>query len=344
MIKELTNSIKATLYQRISSPLYGTYILSWLLYNWQATLPLLFGSKRFDERLVDFKAILIVGENSFVWCSLIAPMLITIAILLLQPLIQRYLYVYSEWNKSEGLKKRDKFSAETMLTLEQSNELRASVQKVQQFHQEIVKNKDEEITEYKRQLEARRRVIDEQTGRTAEYIEKLSKADSEKSELSAELATLKGGLENTAQNYKRLASLLSRQRNRTREIRQKLTPIGWYASRSLISEFPALVEVEVPFDGKQYKERFEKLLALSSDKKWAHTCYKLMIDGFGSSWNYDMADNYFDLLIKPYLKDFDTDNLTHLRRIWELNSQINERRRAGADLDLIDAIIKASVA
>ncbi|HGS4830468.1 TPA: hypothetical protein ACMDRH_003502 [Vibrio cholerae] len=104
MIKEITNSIKAALYQRVSSPLYGTYICSWLIYNWELVLPLMFGSKKFDERVLDLKSGISPEATGFEYKTIIVPLVITALLLALQPLLQRFIFIYTEWNRSEGLK------------------------------------------------------------------------------------------------------------------------------------------------------------------------------------------------------------------------------------------------
>lgn len=149
MIKEVTNSFKAALYQRISSPLYGTYIFSWVLYNWKIVLPLLFGSQNIDLRITEFTQSLEAINGGLRYDSVVVPMFVTGLILFLQPLMQRFLFIYAEWNKSEGLKKRDEFNSKTMLTLDQSNELRSSLQTANSFHQKVLENKDNEISEFK---------------------------------------------------------------------------------------------------------------------------------------------------------------------------------------------------
>ncbi|WP_412767853.1 hypothetical protein, partial [Vibrio anguillarum] len=75
MIKEITNSIKAALYQRVSSPLYGTYICSWAIYNWELVLPLMFGTKKFDDRLADFKIGLSPEATGFEYNTVLVPLL-----------------------------------------------------------------------------------------------------------------------------------------------------------------------------------------------------------------------------------------------------------------------------
>lgn len=50
-IRELLLSIRNTAFERISSPVTGSFVLSWFFCNWQAALLLLFGDDKFETRL-----------------------------------------------------------------------------------------------------------------------------------------------------------------------------------------------------------------------------------------------------------------------------------------------------
>ncbi|CAH6905437.1 hypothetical protein VCHA34P129_30043 [Vibrio chagasii] len=344
MIKEVTNSIKAALYQRVSSPLYGTYIFSWFLFNWDIVLPLLFGTADFDARLESFNASLYSAESGFLFATIFYPALMTALILGLQPLLQRYLFIYTEWNKSEGLKKRDKFSSETMLTLEQSNELRASVQKVQQFHQEVLKNKDAEIAEYKKQVELKETSNQKLSAKNLELIEASSASDTTLSEISSKLANSQTQLSELNNKYSRLSKILAKQRGRQHSLRQELTPDGIFANDIFLESIQKLINVDDNFSAKENSNIVEELLAVSSSERWKSTCYKLIIEGFGESWSYNMADTYFEVLIKPYLKNFNDELLNLLLREMNSNNQISDRNKAESDLRLVKAVIAAKAA
>ncbi|MBB1404810.1 TMF family protein [Pseudoalteromonas sp. SG44-5] len=344
MLKEITNSFKAALYQRVSSPLYGTYIFSWILYNWLVVLPLIFGVKKFDERLIDFKSGIVSPENGFIYSTVIMPMIITAVILLLQPILQRFHFIYTEWNKSEGLKKRDKFSSETMLTLEQSNELRSSVQKVQQFHQEVLKNKDNEIDEYKKLASLKDEGLSKQNTLNLELIEKASQAESAKSDLTSEIANRKSELAELESKYKRLSSIFSKQRKKQITLQANYNANTWFASKQLISEFPKIINFGEVYKLSDNVLYVEKMLSLSSSSEWIDACHRLIIEGFANSWNFNMADSYFDSLIRPYLNAFNHDNLGLLISRMNTNGQINGRNRASADLLEVQSAIKLKVA
>jgi hypothetical protein len=332
MIKEITNSFKAALYQRVSSPLYGTFIFSWLLYNWFVVLPLIFGSKVFDERINDFKSGMATSSDGFLYSTVLIPMIITAIILFLQPILQRFLFIYTEWNKSEGLKKRDQFSSETLLTLEQSNELRSSVQKIHQFHQEVSKNKDVEIVEYKKLATLKEEASGKQNAHNLELIEKSSRAESEKSELATEVANQKSEKAKFEANYKRLAGIFSKQRKRQISLRNKFNVNGWFANNELVTEFPKLINFGDDYKLDENVRLINDMLSISTTQVWIDSCHKLIIEGFSNSRSYKMSDEYFDKLIRPYLSSFNAENLTVLTSRMDTNGQINGRNRAKSDL------------
>jgi hypothetical protein len=340
MIKEITNSFKAALYQRVSSPLYGTYIFSWILYNWVIVLPLIFGSKVFDQRIIEFKTGMVSSDEDFLYSTVLIPMIITGVILLLQPILQRFHFIYAEWNKSEGLKKRDEFSSETMLTLEQSNELRSSVQKVQQFHQEVLKNKEEEIVEYKKLVTLKEEALTKLNVNNLELIEKASQAETAKSELATEVANQKSEKAKFIANYKRLSAIFSKQRKKQISLRNKFNVNGWFANKQLVTELPKLINFGDDYELKENVRFIDDMLSISTTQDWIDSCHRLIIEGFSNSWSYNMSDAYFDELIRPYLSSFNAENLKILISRMNTNSQINSRNRAESDLLEVKAAMK----
>ncbi|MCC4859758.1 hypothetical protein [Vibrio splendidus] len=326
MIKEVTNSIKATLYQRVNSPIYGTYIFTWCIYNWERLLKFVFGEGDFNIRLDAFKTSMYIGDD-FQYELIFYPVLATAMILFFQPLMLRYLFIYSEWNKSEGLKKRDVFTSETMLTLEQSNEIRSQMQKVHEFNQKIIENKNSEITELNSQVE---HVTSSKLGLEKENVKNVTliiEKDNQLSEMSLQLTTLEGDFSKLNSKYLRLFKILKRQRNITRN---KVSVINdWYVSKKFSDGFPEFVGVinETP---NEFEIR--QIINLSNVSEWRKACYFNLIYRFSRSSSFDNADYNFDTLIEPFLNDFDEDGLHLLLSLMRNNGQITDRRRAESDL------------
>ncbi|EGR3866439.1 TPA: hypothetical protein ACMDOQ_003572 [Vibrio cholerae] len=344
MIKEITNSIKAALYQRVSSPLYGTYICSWLIYNWEAVLPLIFGSKVFDQRVIDFKSRLSPEATGFEYDTITIPLVITFVLLVVQPLLQRFIFIYTEWNRSEGLKKRDKYSSETMLTLEQSNELRSSVQKFQQFHQEVLKNKEEEINEYKRQLESKDNTVNSINDSNLKLIEQKTELDSEKSALSVELATVRGQLADLESNYHRLGKILSNSRRAKRDLSARINTNGWFVNSSAIKELPQLVVLGANPSNPKRAAYLQNMKNVSTNIAWLSACNEVAIHGFSQVWSFNMADDYFTEIIRPNLQSMDEEQIHRLITVMENNGQISGRNRAASDMKIVRATLESRVA
>lgn len=340
MITEITNSIKAVLYQRISSPIYGAYIASWFICNWQLTFPLLFGNEKFDVRFEVFKAALICEDLTFDWSTLFFPFVITMLLLGLQPIAQRYVYIYTEWNKSEGLKKRDQYSSETMLTIEQSNELRESVKNIQQFNQDIIKNKELEIDQYKNQSKNQSKTIDQLNKSIIDLDGTLAQCESSRSDNSKEIAEKASKISELDNKYTRLSRILSKQRQRT--LRNKEKHSALFISKDLLKLLPLFIGVND--SGKLQKKDIQAakdVLSLSATTEWIEMCHKAMINRFSKCSSFDMADNYFDDLVKPYLKDMSVDNLEDLYETMQTNSQISDRRRGESDLETVGSVLKS---
>ncbi|MBF4258929.1 hypothetical protein EAY27_02920 [Vibrio anguillarum] len=344
MIKEITNSIKAALYQRVSSPLYGTYICSWAIYNWELVLPLMFGTKKFDDRLADFKIGLSPEATGFEYNTVLVPLLITATLLAIQPLLQRFIFIYTEWNRSEGLKKRDQYSSETMLTLEQSNELRSSVQKVQQFHQEVLRNKEEEVNEYKRQLDSKDNSFNSVNNNNLKLIEEKTELESEKSELSVAVATVEGELADLKSKYQRLSKLFTKSRQAKKNALQRINSDGWYVNQRVVDELPQLIVLGGSISDSKRAKYLENMRKVSGSPDWLYACNNIAIDGFSKVWSFNMADSYFSELIHPNLTTFDDEQIHHLIKVMESNGQIYDRNRAETDMKIVRATLDSRAA
>ncbi|OOV88098.1 DUF4200 domain-containing protein [Oceanospirillum linum] len=135
-MKELTNSLKAVLYSRVSSPIYSTFILAWCVYNWKAVLTLLFSEDKVADRITAVESML-SSNGSFDWCTLIVPVLTTIIFLAAKPAAESALFVLSARLKAWAEDRRDNYNKHRRLTLEQSqayaDEMNRSIERFNDF-------------------------------------------------------------------------------------------------------------------------------------------------------------------------------------------------------------------
>lgn len=110
MFEQFTNSIKATLYDRISNPLSNSFLFSWVLWNYKIVV-ILFSSLRPYEKINEidiFISTTIFKVNFYeplgYWCSngFLFPLLSALLYLYIYPIPSKI--IYEHW-----LKKRKNF-------------------------------------------------------------------------------------------------------------------------------------------------------------------------------------------------------------------------------------------
>lgn len=80
-VKEIADSVSDVVRERAKSPLFGSFLLSWLLWNWRAILFLLYS----QDDLTIANRVEIVGEMFTIWRSAIWPALTAIALIVFLP-------------------------------------------------------------------------------------------------------------------------------------------------------------------------------------------------------------------------------------------------------------------
>ncbi len=149
MIGEFRKSINAILYQRVASPLYGTFILSWLIWNWQPLYITLFVS---ESKLEANKLSYIVSNYNNVWNLIWWPLVSTLVILTLGQLIANGAFWLDEEFKNWRVKKRDDIQKNKMITVEESIELRTTIRNQNEEFQKFLSDKEAEVASYKSEV------------------------------------------------------------------------------------------------------------------------------------------------------------------------------------------------
>lgn len=149
MIDEIKKSISATLYERTTSPLFGTFFFSWSVWNWKIIIALLFTTAE-ELKMTKFEYIDINLLN--VYDGLIYPIISTIIILTLYAWVseQAYrLWLYFDRRKNEH---KNTIEKQKFLTKEQSMKLRLELSKQEDSFENLIKDKEELITALKNEI------------------------------------------------------------------------------------------------------------------------------------------------------------------------------------------------
>lgn len=148
-VKDFPDSIKAILYDRIVSPLSGTFIFSWLVWNWK----LVYFFFVFDEgESIKAKIAYISTNFNNLWNLIWFPLLSTAFLIGLYPFISTGAYWLHLWFKNWQNDIKNTREKQQLLTVEQSIKLRLAIQDEQEKFIKLEKEKDEEIERLNKEI------------------------------------------------------------------------------------------------------------------------------------------------------------------------------------------------
>lgn len=142
MLEEFKKSIQSVLYERISSPFSGAFVLSWLVWNWKLIYYIITVESKipFDTR-VQF-----IQSNYIIWeVTLLYPVLSAAFFVIFYPFITTgAMYIWLKHKKWQN-EIRDEIEKKQLLTFEQSTELRFQIRSQAEKFEKMLQEKDEEI-------------------------------------------------------------------------------------------------------------------------------------------------------------------------------------------------------
>ena len=153
-MEEFVKSLKAHLYERTTSPLFGTFVVSWVVWNYKFVM-IVFSSMnvlaKFDfienQLYPDWLSIAIFGIG--------LPLATSAIFIFGYPYPARFVYSFVRRRKKELLEERQKIEDETPLTREESRKIRRDIARLQlEFEKELEREQAENtrlrqlITEY----------------------------------------------------------------------------------------------------------------------------------------------------------------------------------------------------
>ncbi len=121
MFEELSKDIKAALYERMSSPLYSSFIISWLLCNWQIPYVTIFVSKEYFPLTINSTEVKdkieyiqqYILNDCYCIKLFFIPLVSTILFITVFPFLTNGAFWLSEWFKKWRKEQRLKFLGET---------------------------------------------------------------------------------------------------------------------------------------------------------------------------------------------------------------------------------------
>jgi hypothetical protein len=143
---ELRKSINAILYQRVTSPLFGTFLVSWIVWNWKIIYTTFFID---EDKIIKNKIDYIVENFSDSSYLIWYPLLSTLILLTLIPFLSNGAYWLSLKFEKWKVDSKNKIEKQQLLTLAQSIELRGQIIESERKFESLLQNKNDEIKQLK---------------------------------------------------------------------------------------------------------------------------------------------------------------------------------------------------
>lgn len=176
MFDDIKKSISAILYERTTSPLFGTFIISWVICNWKIIYLTFFISEdKIEINKIDY----ITTNCNKDWNLMWLPLISTFVLITIIPIFSNGAYwltiIYNKWK----VEKKKEVESSQQLTLEQSIELRKQISEQENQFEKMLSNKDLEIRQLKQIIDQNKDQIDE-----TEFEELANRIKNNSNELS----------------------------------------------------------------------------------------------------------------------------------------------------------------
>lgn len=140
---EIIKSIKAHLYERTTSPLFGTFAFSWGVWNYKFLMVLLSSGAVTDKfQIID--NVLYADIRTFWLYCIVYPILTSIGFIFIYPYPAKFVYTFVRNRKKELIKIRQKIEDDTPLTQEEARKIRRDTAELQlRYEEDLERARDE---------------------------------------------------------------------------------------------------------------------------------------------------------------------------------------------------------
>lgn len=186
MYDDAFKSIRANLYERTTSPLFGAFTISWLVWNFPFFL-VVFSGMGAPEKIAFIQDELYGDLWPSVGFLILGPLITSLTFLFLYPFPAAWVYRFWRNRKKKLLEIRREIEEETPLTLEESRRIRQELSEGRRRQIEEVQKSEEEIEILNRMLEEKEGEISDLSKKVDELSSGIEAANGNKKERSSNL-------------------------------------------------------------------------------------------------------------------------------------------------------------
>lgn len=159
-MEDLIKSIKAHLYDKATSPLFGTFAISWLIWNYKFVL-VLFSSLPVDERIDYISTFLYPCLSSYFLQGALYPLFTAVVFIFIYPYPAKFVYSFTRKQQKELRKIKQEIEDETPLTIEESRKIRRDMTNLELEFERELERRDSEIQRLKDIIDEHKNVLTE---------------------------------------------------------------------------------------------------------------------------------------------------------------------------------------
>lgn len=152
MLEDLLKAAREQASDRLTSPLIGSFIISWCLWNYKF-LVILFSDATVSQTFHLIETTAFPSSASVAVRGFLLPALTAAVYIFLYPYPARFVYGFTRRRQREILELRRKIEDETPLTVEDSRRLRAELRQAEQKHRDELDRMAQELARAREQLE-----------------------------------------------------------------------------------------------------------------------------------------------------------------------------------------------
>lgn len=152
MLDDLAKSVKAQLYERVSSPLLASFALAWAAWNYRFILVLV-SSMSATEKIAYIDSHIFPTLEQISLHGALYPLLTALALIFLYPIPAKYVYQYWRQRQKELKEIQQQIDDETPLTKEEARQLRREALSASLEYDKALQSRATEITRLKELVE-----------------------------------------------------------------------------------------------------------------------------------------------------------------------------------------------
>ncbi|EPT8875474.1 hypothetical protein ACVTAA_004011 [Cronobacter dublinensis] len=146
MFEDLIKTVKAQLYDRLTSPLLGCFLLSWVIWNYKFVFTL-FSDMKIEDKFKFIDGAIYSGDYSHLIYGVLLPFVTTLFFIFIYPYPAKFAYAFFRKRQAELKEIQQKIDDETPLTRDEARKIRSDAVKMSiEFEQEIEKLREENLS------------------------------------------------------------------------------------------------------------------------------------------------------------------------------------------------------